>query len=155
MTEPAPQAASTPPQSPPHHLPRYIVIAGVLGLALWLALGGYTRLTTPNPFWPLPNGDTIEVLTNRAQSDFTDDSGHLGVSRYALLQFRSSLKDSVRDVRDIQALADLVCRSAQAHGYRRLKVEAAANALFAVFGLSRGRWYRIDSAGQCEQYEPL
>jgi hypothetical protein len=124
-------------------------------LGLWLALGGYKRLTTPNPRWQLPNGHTVEILANHPQRGFGPDSDDLKLSRYALVQFRSTLQDSVRDVNDIHAIADLICQSADSLGYRLIKVEATANPWFAIVRLSRARWFRIDSDGECHQFESL
>jgi hypothetical protein len=65
------------------------------------------------------------------------------------------LQDSVRDVNDIHAIADLICQSADSLGYRLIKVEATANPWFAIVRLSRARWFRIDSDGECHQFESL
>jgi hypothetical protein len=144
-----------PPPPSPHYLPQVIVIAGVVALALWLGLGGYTRLTKPNPRWHLPSGDTIEILSYRTHRDVSYDSGRFRSSRYVLLRFRSNLQDSVRDDHDTRALIDYVCHTLDSLGLHRIQVEATAGTLSALFGFSRTRWFQIDSTGDCRQERPL
>jgi hypothetical protein len=131
-----------------HRLPAFILLGSALVLFLLLALGGYAQTKKRNPVWRLPNGDTVEILAYRPHRELTPQ-GHFGLSRIELVQFRSTLQDSLQDRRDIQSISALVCPYAFQRGYAQMKIEATPNVWLPILRLSRAEWFWVDPSARC------
>jgi hypothetical protein len=133
---------------PLFRLPRLIRYSAVVVLVLRLASCGYGP-KRPIARWPLPNGDTVDVLTNENEYSYTYSvNGRSTVAHYLWIQFRSWPNDSARDERDVASMIQLVCPDATSRGYRKMNIEPAT---LGPFGLkySHSHWATVDSLGHC------
>ena len=153
MTSPKPPTSQRPSQTP-HHLPRAIVVSAVLVVALWFGLGGYDRLTAPVDRWKLPNGDTVEILTENSEfSAGYQFAGRATTNHYLLIQFRSNQKDPSRDLRDVRGIMDVICVMADSAGYRRINIQPTKTSLFNILKVGLDHWVTVDSGGRCSLEE--
>ena len=137
------------PRTSPHYLPGLIIVSAVFAVGVWLVLGRNHRPFGPIDRWPLPNGDTVDILTNENEYSFTvGPNGRSGASHYLWIRFRSWPNDSARDNRDVAALIQLLCRVAATKGYYRMKIEPTRVIGFLKY--SHAHWATIDSGGNCE-----
>ena len=128
-------------------------LVSVVLVAVWFALGGYDRITAPNPRWKLPNGDTIEVLTfkNWYEFSYSLTGGRTEAAHYLWLQFRSSLKHPERDKTDVLAAARVLCPNADSNGVRRVKIQPTRISFFGFAKYSRTYWFRVGADGECDE----
>jgi hypothetical protein len=151
MTEPPPPVPIPIRPPPRHNVPMVIILSAAIGLALWFLFGYHPA--SPR-YWALPNGDTVEIITEQDERSYMVNDSPTA-SRYAWIQFRSPLRDTARDRRDVEAIVELVCGKADSLGFRHIKVEPTKTTGFGLIKFSLGtRWFAIDSAPRCTQGRP-
>ena len=147
----SPQPPASPqPSHAPHYVPRVVVLGAIISVALWVGLGGYDKLTAPNPRWKLPSGDSVEILThNNEYSAGYEFKGRIVADHYLLIQFRSSWQDPARDRRDVLGIMDLVCVWADSMEYRRINIQPTKASFFGFIKYGLNNWATVDSGGRC------
>ena|SRR5690349_15625296 len=145
------QIHPTPPAR--HYVPRLAALGATLTVALWFACGGPARLTSPHyRHWKLPDGDTVEILTqNNEYSVAYQVEGRVVAHHYFLIQFRSTLKDAARDKRDVRGILEIVCAMADSLGYRRINIQPTKASFFDFVKYGLDHWATVDSGGHCRQ----
>ena len=144
MTSPPPPGQ----RIPRHYVPRLIIVGSVLVIALWFVFREEIRPSGPIDRWKLPNGDTVDILTNENEYSFTAGVNGSEAGHYLWIRFRGWSGDSARDNRDVAAIFQLVCSDAVSKGYKRIKVEPTKS--IGVLKYSIAHWATVDSSGQCE-----
>ena len=124
-------------------------MSAVISIAAWFALGSPGRLSKRIDRWPLPNGDTVDILTNENEYSITvGPNARSDAAHYLWIRFRSWPNDTARDNRDVVAIIQLVCQAADKKGYRRMKIEPTR--VIGLLKYSQAHWATIDSGGHCE-----
>ena len=132
-------------------LPVFMAVLVVVGL--WVALGGYDRLTKPNPRWALPNGDTVEILVynNQYEASYRIQEKTVQASHYLWVQFRSDLTDRDRDHGAAVAVAQVVCPHADSLDIHRVQVQPSRTRFWGFYRYTRTYWFEAGPAGRCEE----
>jgi len=130
-----------------------VFAAVVVVIAIWVALGGYERLTKPNPRWALPNGDTVEILiyNNEYSASYRPHDKTFQARHYLWVQFRSDLTDRARDHGAAVAVAQVLCPHADSIDVHRVLVQPSRTRLWGLYTYSRTYWFEAGPAGRCEE----
>ena len=143
LEDPAPRPLALPSLQKYRWLALPAFIAVVVVVVIWVALGGYERLTKPNPRWALANGDTVEILVynNEYSAAYRFQERTVQGRHYLWVQFRSDLTDRDRDHGDAVAVAQLLCPHADSLDIRRVLVQPSRTRFWGFYKYSRSYWF--------------